>query len=138
MKGIDDPRSGGGFTLRDRPGDGPRSDFMVSLPTSEGHEEQVLSRPEVNGDNQTDYINRKWDTVHSHPDQYAGGWDEGGPWYNDVSRHVQDPRDAAELALSGGQKAVYDLDHGEEVSTPDMVNRATAPGISLQGRRRRR
>lgn len=139
MQGIDDPVTGGGFTMRDEPGDGPTSGTTVSLPKSEGHEEQKLQRPEVNGDNQADYINRKWDVVHSQPDQYAGGWDQGGPWYNDVSRNFHDPWEAAGYALGGGQDSVYDLDGyydsqggPSDVKTNQFFNDQIAKG----GRRR--
>ncbi len=135
MEAINDPETGGGFTLRDRPGDGPTSGTTVSLPREEGHEESGLRRDEVDGDNQADYVDRKWDAVHRHPDLYAGGWVEDGLWYNDVSRNFADPWEAAQYAVAGDQLGVYDLDgyytpdgSSTAVSTPQFVHDQIAKG----------
>lgn len=112
---INHPDTGGGYTLRDRPGDAPTNGTMVSLPRAEGHEENHVDADSIGGDDVADYVTRKWDTTHSRPDQYAGGWantgDEGdGKFYQDVSRNVKDPWEAAGYAMGGGQLGVYDLD----------------------------
>lgn len=137
---INDPHTGGGYTLRDKPGDAPSSGTMVSLPRAQGHEENTLDADAVNGDDVADYVTRKWDVVHHQPDQYAGGWantgDEGdGKFYHDVSRNFKDPWEAAGYAMGGGQLGVYDLDgyydpHGKPspVDTPSFFHDQIAKG----------
>lgn len=119
-----------GITVRQHPGDAPSSGFMVSHP---GEEE--ISRSRLDPHSMRDFVEEHGDQIEE-PDNYYGGWSaprtqkpEQPGWYHDVSKNVQDPRDAAEMALRNKQQAVYDLDHDEEVSTPEMVNRATSPGI---------
>lgn len=125
-----------GITVRHNVGDAPSSGFMVSRPGEREISRSRLDPHEI----------RQFQQEHAEqlaePDNYYGGWsaprttDEDQPgWYHDVSQNVHDPRDAAEMALRNHQQAVYDLDRGEEVSTPDMVNRATSPGIWLNSRR---
>lgn len=114
MNVINHPETGGGYTLRDKPGDGPTSGTMVSLPRAEGHEEAFPVRG-LSGDAVADYVDRKWDPVHEHPDNFAGGWantGEGGDdqFYQDISRNYSDPWEAAGDAMKGGQLGVYDLD----------------------------
>jgi len=135
-----DQQGGWGLTMKEQPGDGPTSGFMVSHP---GEREESRSR--LDPHSIRDYVGDKADLINSDPDNYYGGWEaprteesgKGGQpgWYHDVSKNVQDPRDTAETALKHNQQAVYDLDHDEEVSTPDMVNRATSPGIGVFARR---
>jgi len=134
MDTINHPQTGGGFTMRDRPGDGPTSGTMVSLPRAEGHEESGLTRDQVNGDNQADYMDRKWDKIHE-PNNYGGGWDEKGKWYNDVSKNFKDPWEAAGYAMKGDQAGVYDLDgyydpQGKptDVETPKFFHDQIAKG----------
>jgi GNAT superfamily N-acetyltransferase len=136
MDTINHPQTGGGFTMRDRPGDGPTSGTMVSLPRSEGHEESGLTRDQVNGDNQADYMDRKWDKIHE-PNNYGGGWDEKGKWYNDVSKNFKDPWEAAGYAMKGQQNGVYDLDgyydkdgKPTDVETPQFFHDQIAKGGS--------
>ena len=135
-----DQQGGWGLTMKEHPGDAPTSGFMVSHPG-----EREVSRSRLDPHSIRDYVSDRADLINSDPDNYYGGWEadrtpesgKGGQpgWYHDVSKNVQDPRDTAELALKNNQQAVYDLDHDEEVSTPDMVNRATSPGIGLMSRR---
>ena len=134
MDTINHPQTGGGFTMRDHPGDGPTSGTMVSLPRAEGHEESGLTRDQVNGDNQADYMDRKWDKIHE-PNNYGGGWDEKGKWYNDVSKNFKDPWEAAGYAMKGDQAGVYDLDgyydpQGKptDVETPKFFHDQIAKG----------
>lgn len=130
MQTINDPDTGGGFTTRDYPGDGPQTGYMVSLPKSEGHEEQNLRRDQVNGDNQADYMDRKWDLIHSQPDLYGGGWDEGGPWYNDVSKKHDDLFHADKDAFQGDQKALFDNTHKRSIDTDEAGWMTGAPWIT--------
>lgn len=135
-----DQNGGWGLTMRDHPGDAPTSGFMVSHP---GEREQ--SRSTLDPHSIRQFVHDKSDLINSHPDNYYGGWEaprteesgKGGQpgWYHDVSRNMQDPHDAADMALRNKQQAVYDLDHDEEVQTPDLVNRATHPGIGVFSRR---
>lgn len=125
-----------GITVRHNVGDAPSSGFMVSHPG-----EREISRSRLDP-HEIRQFQREHAEQLAEPDNYYGGWsaprttDEDQPgWYHDVSQNVHDPRDAAEMALRNHQQAVYDLDRGEEVSTPDMVNRATSPGIWLNSRR---
>lgn len=129
-----------GVTLRDMIGDAPTSGYMVSKPG-----EKEISRSRLNPHEIRQFVRNNADRAG--PDDGYGGWSaprtpesgKGGQpgWYHDVSTNIQDPRDTAETALKHNQQAVYDLDHDEEVSTPDMVNRATSPGIGVFARRNR-
>ena len=131
----------GGFTFRNKPGDGPTSGTMVSLPREEGHEEVMDfskgQRPTP--ENMQDRINRKDEVVQSDPGNYHGGWEEEPGFYHDISRNFQDPWEAAGYALKGKQKGVYDLDghfdqHGEpsSVDTSRFLNDWMAKGGSRQ------
>jgi hypothetical protein len=129
MKSINDT---GGFTMKNRPGDGPGAGqgTMVSLPEGEEHIKQPT------GENQADFVNRKWDQVHGDPDLYAGGWKQDDQnHYNDVSRRHDDPWEAAQAAVEGNQLGVYDLDgmydpYGEPsaVDTPPFLHDQIAKG----------
>ena len=135
-----DQNGGWGVTMREHPGDAPTSGYMVSHP---GEREQSRSRLDPSSIRR--FVHDKADLINSHPDNYYGGWEadrtpesgHGGQpgWYHDVSRNVQDPWEAGGMALRNQQQAVYDLDHDQEVPTPELANMATHPGIGVFSRR---
>jgi len=95
-----------GITFRDRPGDGPTSGYMVSLPGKE------RSHPmdELSGEQIGSYLREQGDDVG--PDDGYGGWheddDDGDLWYHDISRNIEDTYDATRAALDWKQKAIFD------------------------------
>lgn len=113
---INHPETGGGYTIRERPGDAPTSGTMVSLPRAEGHEENDIDADAITGDDVANYQTRKWDVIQGHPGNSGGGWANDQPpagdgkFYQDVSRNFADPWDAAGFAMGGDQDSVYDLD----------------------------
>lgn len=132
---------GGGFSFRNRPGDGPTSGTTVGRPKSEGHEEHYPFG-ELSPDKLHDRINDKREVIESDPDNLNGGWkhtkpDKSQDWYNDVSKNFKDPWDAAGYAVGGDQKSVYDLDgyydhEGDpaDVITPSFLHDQIAKGGS--------
>ena len=46
---------------------------------------------------------------------YLGGWEFEGEYYLDVSKNVMDLHEALLIAAKNNQKAIYDINKGEEV-----------------------
>lgn len=129
-----------GITLRDQPGDGPTSGYMVSLPGME----RAIPMDELSGASLGDYLDEVNDNPDyvPHPDDHYGGWhendDDGDLWYNDISRNIGDSYDTARAAVDWKQKAVFDTSkrdpHGNAldsayVYTGPLVN--SGPGSAL-------
>lgn len=95
----------GGFTFRDRPGDGPSDGFMVSLPDAE----EVSATDSFTGDDIGDYHDRQRPLLDENTDNHHGGWNDGGEVYQDVSRHYDDLWDAV---LQGYGQNEDEAQHG--------------------------
>lgn len=88
---------------------------MVSLP---GHEEQE-SYSRVLPHDIGGYYDRHRDQIHSNPDNYYGGWEDDGEYYQDISRNIKDPWKAADEAEHNHQKAIFDLNQHKSIPTDE-------------------
>lgn len=118
----------GGMTIKEVPGDGPTSGYMVSL---HGREEKI-PLDDLSGQHLLDYLHKHHDDINSDPENYLGGWRDGQNWYSDVShRH---PRDkglfpAARDAFQNQQLALYDIDNDRGIGTDEAGWMTGAPWI---------
>ncbi len=126
MQMINDPDEGGGFTLRNYPGDSQNDEYLVGLPRAEGHEEKI-PLDKMNADSNAEYLDRKWDVIHEHPDHRGGGWAHGKDWYNDVSRRYPDLNAAGKAAFTGDQEALWDNTRKKEWDTEEAGWATGAP-----------
>lgn len=108
----------GGFTFRDHPGDGPDSGFMVSLPNSE----RTTPVAEHDAEDIGSFHDEVRPVLDAHPDHYHGDWGDDGLAYQDVSRNIADPWEAARRGQEDDQLAIFDLNQGDSIDTPDAVN----------------
>lgn len=112
----------GGFTFRDRPGDGPTDGFMVSLPDAE----EIFAADTHSVEEIADYHERRRELIDSHEDNYHGDWNdrEDNKAYQDVSRHH---RDLWESVLhgygedeAGAQHGIYHIPSGTTFSPLEL------------------
>lgn len=115
-----------GVTLKEHPGDAPKSGYMVSL----RGREQNFPIDELSGQKLLDYIKDNHELINSDPENYLGGWLESNRWYNDVShRHHRDKGllPAATDAFRNDQLALYDLDNDQAIDTDEAGWMTGAP-----------
>jgi len=115
-----------GVTLKEHPGDAPKSGYMVSL---KGRE-QNFPIDELSGQKLLDYIKENHELINSDPENYLGGWLESNKWYNDVSHHHHRDKGlfpAATDAFRNDQLALYDLDNDQGIDTEEAGWMTGAP-----------
>lgn len=118
----------GGMTIKEMPGDGPTSGYMVSL---HGREEKI-PLDELSGQHLLDYMHRHHDDINSDPENYLGGWRDGQNWYSDVSHHHSRDKGlfpAARDAFQNRQLALYDIDNDRGIGTDEAGWMTGAPWI---------
>ncbi len=112
----------GGFTVKNRLGDGPATGYMVSpyKDAEETFDDGSFDDSDVDG-----YRERHAHQL-AHPQAYLGAWHHEGKVYLDVSHRLSTEGEAHELARRHGQLAVYDLAHGTEIPTKAQTSHAAA------------
>lgn len=109
-----DPEKNGGATFNLQ-GKSPSSGYMVSL---QGHEEILTKEEFQNSVNLLDYIQRKKNILKSISNIYVGVWYNEGKYYLDLSENIADKETALRLGIRRGQKAIWDIVEGDEISLP--------------------
>ncbi|AEJ94354.1 hypothetical protein LINSTU_105 [Mycobacterium phage LinStu] len=128
-------RETGGYTFRDRPGDGPQSGFMVALPGAE----KIVPRDEFSGEDAARYRQEWDDRIREDPDRYQGGWDdvESGNFYHDVAKHYDDLWESGVAGRAendeDAQHGIYHLD-SDTTFSPLEVNYGGTPGYMMARR----
>lgn len=105
----------GGFTLHDHVGDAPTKGYMVSLAKNT---EQMIPIKNLTPKHISDFV-AKHNHLLTKPDAYLGGWLDGHNFYLDISHHRPQLDNAAHDAYGANQLAVYDLDKGQAINTPE-------------------
>lgn len=111
-------RDNGGFTFRDHPGDGPTNGFMVSLPNTE----RTSPADAHSADEIKNFHNDYRPVIDADPANHHGDWNADGLAYQDVSRNIKNPWEAAETGHNDDQLAIYDLNQDKSIDTPDAIN----------------
>ena len=109
----------GGFTLKERLGDGPKTGFMVSLPDFE--KTHPIAKLDRDPQPLLDYAQQNEAEIEA-PDQFYGGWLHPTKKivYLDVSHHFDksDHEAAVRAAHDWHQISYYDIDTGDAID-PD-------------------
>lgn len=118
-----------GMTIKENPGDGPSSGYMVSL---KGMEDS-FPLDDLSGQKLKEYIQKHHPDINADPETYFGGWQEGNRWYNDVSQRHDHDRGlwpAATDAYRNDQLALYDIDNDRAIDTEEAGWMTGAPWIT--------
>lgn len=118
----------GGMTIKEVPGDGPKSGYMVSLKGTENK----IPLDELSGKSLKEFMEKWHDTINADPEHYMGGWQEGRNWYNDVSRRHDENKGlfpAAKDAFQNDQLALYDAGNDKVIGTDEAGWMTGAPWI---------
>jgi hypothetical protein len=118
----------GGFTLHDHVGDAPTNGYMVS---QRKDTEQTWPIESLKPEHIANYANQHARQLAS-PDNYLGGWLDNGKFYLDVSTHRPSIDRAASDGVRANQLAIYDLNKGQAINTPDAVWQAGDPGLAVK------
>lgn len=116
----------GGFTLHDHVGDAPTGGYMVSLAKNA---EEMRPIDTLRPEHIASFVNKHTREL-SDPNAYLGGWLDGKNFYLDVSSHRPTLDRAARDAVQAHQLAIYDLNKGVSLNTPEAVWRAGDPGLA--------
>jgi hypothetical protein len=101
----------GGDTVHLETGERPTSGYMVS----EAGAERRIPADDLHTSDVVHYARDHRDTL-SAPDAYMGGWTSEGTSYLDVSRRHAILGEAQAAGVRNNQLAIYDLDHGDEIT----------------------
>ena len=115
----------GGFTLHDHVGDGPTDGYMVSLDKQTEYKRPIS---ELTPDDVRNFVT-KHSAELTKPNNYLGGWLDGGQFYLDISSHIPDLNRATSEAVRSHQLGIYDLAHGRTINTDEAGWLTGNPGI---------
>ena len=107
-----------------------RTGFYVSLAGLE----TVIARNALSADLFGSIVSA-YESLALQNDGLVGVWESDGDVYFDVSQHIEDRNHAIQLGKDRNQKAIWDIENGEEIRTETgaFIGIVTSNGVTYKG-----